>query len=118
MLVAAESDHFQVHGRHGSYIKDGLDPQEDNLKAGARPPAENWGHDARDGVLTQVDGDQLTQRPYPTLPGNYPAYYAGVRDAILGNGENPVTAAEAIRVMELIELGQESASKCQTLPLI
>ncbi|PKE29452.1 oxidoreductase [Rahnella sp. AA] len=115
MLVAAESARFQVHGTRGSYVKFGLDPQEDNLKAGARPPCENWGFDARDGVLTLAEGDTMTESVYPTLPGNYPAYYAGIRDAINGKGENPVPAADAIAVMELIELGQESADKRQTL---
>lgn len=115
MLVAAESARFQVHGTRGSYVKYGLDPQEDDLKSGARPPCENWGHDTRDGVLTLADGDNMTTSVCPTLPGNYPAYYAGIRDAVNGKGENPVTASEAIAVMELIELGQESADKKQTL---
>jgi scyllo-inositol 2-dehydrogenase (NADP+) len=52
-----------------------------------------------------------------TIPGNYPAYYAGIRDAITGDGSNPVTAEEAIQVMELIELGLQSAEKRQTLSL-
>ncbi|HBV40185.1 MAG TPA: oxidoreductase, partial [Erwinia sp.] len=43
--------------------------------------------------------------------------YAGIRDAINGNGANPVTAEEAIQVMELIELGLQSAEKRQTLSL-
>jgi len=117
LLVAAESARFQVHGTRGSYVKYGLDPQEDNLKAGARPPCENWGQDTRDGVLTLADGDNMTESVCPTLPGNYPAYYAGIRDAIQGKGDNPVTAMEAIAVMELIERGQESADKRQTLQL-
>lgn len=117
MLVAAESARFQVHGLRGSYVKYGLDPQEDNLKAGARPPAENWGHDARDGVLTLAEGDQITTSVCPTLPGNYPAYYHAIAEAIQGKGQNPVTAADAIAVMELIELGQLSAEKGQTIPL-
>ena len=41
--------------------------------------------------------------------GNYPAYYAAVRDALNGTGENPVPASRAVQIMELIELGIESA---------
>lgn len=117
MLVAAESPRFQVHGTRGSYVKYGLDPQEDRLKAGARPPQEDWGYDMRDGVLTLAEGDVMAEKTLLTLPGNYPAYYAAVRDAIHGNGRNPVTAEEAIQVMELIELGLQSAEKRQTLTL-
>ncbi|RWR03564.1 oxidoreductase [[Pantoea] beijingensis] len=117
MLVAAESARYQVHGTRGSYVKFGLDPQEDRLKAGARPPQEDWGYDMRDGVLTLADGDVMLEKALLTIPGNYPAYYAGVRDAINGKSANPVTAEEAIQVMELIELGLQSAEKRQTLSL-
>lgn len=117
MLVAAETPRFEVHGTRGSFVKYGLDPQEDRLKAGERPPQEAWGYDMRDGVLTLVDGDVMAEKTLLTLPGNYPAYYAAVRDAIHGTGRNPVTAEEAIQVMELIELGLQSAEKRQTLSL-
>ncbi|MFH8134444.1 oxidoreductase [Pantoea osteomyelitidis] len=117
MLVAAETPRYQVHGTRGSYVKYGLDPQEDRLKAGERPPQEAWGYDMRDGVLTLVEGEVMAEKTLLTLPGNYPAYYAAIRDAINGNGRNPVTAEEAIQVMELIELGLQSAEKRQTLSL-
>jgi len=42
------------------------------------------------------------------LPGNYPAYYEMIRDAILGSGTNPVTAEEAMTVMSLLEQGSQS----------
>ncbi|MFC0139046.1 oxidoreductase [Erwinia mallotivora] len=118
MLVPAESARYQVHGTKGSYVKFGLDPQEDSLKSGVRPPQEEWGYDMRDGVVTlAADDGSLVEETLLTTPGNYPAYYAGVRDAILGRGNNPVTAEEAIQVMELIELGLQSAEKRQTLSL-
>lgn len=53
-----------------------------------------------------------------TLPGNYPAYYAAIRDALNGVGENPVPASEAIQIMTLIELGIESARHRATLSLV
>ncbi|MGP4129799.1 oxidoreductase [Pantoea tagorei] len=117
MLVAAESPRYVVHGLRGSYVKYGLDPQEDRLKAGDFPPGEEWGYDMRDGVLTLADGEGVKEETLMTQPGNYPAYYAAVRDAISGRGSNPVTAEEAIQVMELIELGLQSAEKRQTLSL-
>ncbi len=117
MLVAAESARFQVHGTRGSYVKFGLDPQEDRLKAGERPQQEDWGYDMRDGLLTLADGEVMVEKALLTIPGNYPAYYAAIRDALNGHGANPVTAAESIQVMELIELGQQSAEKRQTMSL-
>lgn len=44
----------------------------------------------RDGVLTLVEGETRKEENWLTLPGNYPAYYAAIRDALNGNGENPV----------------------------
>ncbi|BDH46102.1 oxidoreductase [Salmonella enterica subsp. enterica serovar Choleraesuis] len=118
MLAAAESARYIVHGTRGSYVKFGLDPQEDRLKAGERLPQEDWGYDMRDGELTLAQGDELDKRPWLTQPGNYPAYYAAIRDALNGQGENPVPASQAITVMELIELGIASAERRATLPLI
>lgn len=115
LLAAAESARYIVHGTAGSYVKYGLDPQEDCLKAGARLPQENWGRDLRDGVLTTAKGEQLEQRPLATIAGDYPAYYAGIRDALLGQASNPVTAKEAIAVMELIEAGIASAQQRITI---
>lgn len=117
MLAAAEGPRYIVHGTQGSYIKYGLDPQEDRLKAGDRLPQADWGYDMRDGVVTLSRDDVLAEQPLLTLPGNYPAYYAAIRDAINGDGANPVPAAEAIAVMEMIELGIESDKQQTALPV-
>lgn len=71
----------------------------------------------RDGVLTRAEGDERVEETLLTIPGNYPAYYAGIRDALNGEGENPVPASQAIQIMELIELGMESAKHRSTLCL-
>jgi predicted dehydrogenase len=117
LLAAAESARYIVHGTRGSYIKYGLDPQEDRLKAGERLPQEDWGYDMRDGVLTLAQGEVMAEQTLLTVSGNYPAYYAAIRDALTGHGENPVPAAQAIQVMELIELGMESSKQRATLNL-
>ncbi|XTZ36657.1 oxidoreductase [Salmonella enterica] len=117
MLAAAESARYIVHGTRGSFVKYGLDPQEDCLKNGARLPQEDWGYDMRDGVLTRVEGEERVEETWLSLPGNYPAYYAAIRDALNGVGENPVPASQAIQIMELIELGLESAKHRSTLNL-
>ncbi|POU00299.1 oxidoreductase [Escherichia sp. ESNIH1] len=117
LLAAAESARYIVHGTRGSYVKYGLDPQEERLKNGERLPQEDWGYDMRDGVLTRVHGEEVVEESWLTVPGNYPAYYAGIRDALNGVGENPVPASQAIQIMELIELGIESAKHRSTLCL-
>ena len=117
MVAAAESARYIIHGTRGSYVKFGLEPQEDRLKNGERLPQEDWGYDMRDGVVTRVEGEELVEETLLTIPGNYPAYYAAIRDALNGTGENPVPASQAIQIMELIELGIESAKHRATLCL-
>ncbi|MEN0614573.1 oxidoreductase [Klebsiella indica] len=117
LLAAAETARYIIHGSRGSYVKYGLDPQEARLKSGERLPQEDWGYDMRDGVLTRVDGEERTEASWLTQPGNYPAYYAAIRDALNGVGDNPVPASQAIQIMELIELGLESARHRATLCL-
>ncbi|EPT0358901.1 oxidoreductase [Enterobacter cloacae subsp. dissolvens] len=117
MVAAAESARCTLHGTRGSYVKFGLDPQEERLKNGERLPQEDWGYDMRDGVVTKVEGETLVEETLLTIPGNYPAYYAAVRDALNGTGENPIPASQAIQIMELIELGIESAKHRATLCL-
>ncbi|EPL0393957.1 oxidoreductase [Enterobacter ludwigii] len=117
MVAAAESARYILHGTRGSYVKFGLDPQEERLKNGERLPQEDWGYDMRDGVVTRVEGEERVEETLLTIPGNYPAYYAAIRDALNGTGDNPVSGSQAIQIMELIELGIESAKHRATLCL-
>ena len=79
-------------------------PQEAALKAGALPGGPGWGIDPRPGTLTTAAGSE----PLPGPPGDYGAYYRAIRDAIRGTGPNPVTPAEALAVMTVLELGRAS----------
>lgn len=108
-LVASDNRRFTLHGKRGSFIKYGLDPQEDALKAGRRPGESGWGIDPEPGMLTIADGEFRRRSRHPGIPGDYLMYYAGVRDAILGTGVNPVSASEALAVMRVLELGAVSA---------
>ncbi|MCC8376132.1 MULTISPECIES: oxidoreductase [Photorhabdus] len=116
-VAAAESAVYTLHGMAGSYVKYGLDPQEERLKAGERPPHADWGYDIRDGIVTLSRGDELVTEYVPTLPGNYSAYYAAIRDAITLGKPNPVTASEAIQIMKLIEAGIQSAKQQRTVAI-
>ena len=113
-LMAAHDLRYAVHGTRGSFMKQGLDSQEDALKAVRTPGDAHWGVDPRPGTLVLAEGDDLTSRTIDGPPGNYRAYYEGVRDAIRGTGPNPVPATDALQVMRLIEAGvQSSATRCE-----
>jgi predicted dehydrogenase len=51
------------------------------------------------------------------VPGAYERYYALVRDALLTNGEPPVTLTEAIAALRVIEAAQQSAQEKSVIML-
>lgn len=117
-LVAANGLRFGVHGERGSYLKQGLDTQEAQLRAGLTPAAPQWGEDPLAGQLTLVaDDGSTTMHALQTQRGDYRQCYAGFREAMAGRAPAPVDAAQALAVMRLLELGQRSAAEGRTLPL-
>lgn len=108
-LVADLGPRFAIHGTRGSLLKLGLDVQEDALKAGQTAGAAGWGIDPEPLRLTLDRDERLVRSLRLCPPGNYPAYYAAVRDAATTGAANPVPAGEAIRVMRLLEAGRANA---------
>ena len=119
MLVAASAPRFALHGTLGSFVKEGLDAQEDALKAGARPtwpPQAGWGVDpGRATLVMRASDGTVVDTPVAMQPGAHQAYFAGVAAAIRDEAPNPVPAQEALNVMELIELGIASAEQRREL---
>jgi predicted dehydrogenase len=114
-LVPQPGPRFIVHGTEATFVKYGLDGQEAMLKAGGRPPRADWGLDMGTCTLSRNDGRTVQTRTVALQPGDYPAFYTGIRNAMLGIGANPVPVEEAIRTMGLIELGARSAAERCTL---
>lgn len=112
---------FRVLGSSAGFVKYGLDPQEAALREGARPtdggpwgeePEELWGRlGAGESPLTGGG------TPVRTLPGDYPAYYAAVSDALRGTGDNPVTALQAAETLDVLEAARRSAREGITVTL-
>lgn len=108
-LVADPTPRFRVHGTRGSFVKYGLDPQETWLREG-RMPVPQWGEDPAPGRLMLAEGTgevSSAEGPAP-LPGDYPAYYAAIAEALLEGGPIPVGVDEALEVMALLEAGLDS----------
>jgi len=116
-LAADPAPRYVLHGTRGSYVKHGVDVQEDLLRGGARPGGAGWGVDPSEGRLTLIgDAGRPEATAVPNLPGDYVRYYAMVRNAILGEAPPPVTPQEAVDLMELLDLGRQSATKAHALP--
>lgn len=117
-LTSPPGPRFHLRGTRGNFLKYGIDPQEAALKTITRIDTPQWGQDttANWGALhVDVDGNMVTQS-VETLPGDYRLYYAAVRDALLGKGPFPVTAAEAENAAKVLAWAQQSSDTRQEIP--
>ena len=117
-LTAIEPPRFAVHGTRGSYVKAGLDTQEDQLKAGLRPGQAGFGGGNASGVLRALEGEREVEHSVPTRDGAYFEFYRAVADSIVHGTPFPVLPQDAIDVMAIIELASESAREGKRLPFV
>lgn len=117
-MTVANGLRFAVHGTQGSYVKHGLDPQEDQSKSGLTPTDTEWGIDRICGTFTRVSLDgSIVESPIENERGNYAAFYEDVRDTIAGKRTNPVPSCQALDVMKIIEAGCVSAMERREIDL-
>ncbi|MEV6205957.1 Gfo/Idh/MocA family oxidoreductase [Kitasatospora sp. NPDC051914] len=108
-LTALGGPRLRVLGDSAGYVKFGMDPQEDDLKAGRHPgDGRPWGADdpAAYGTLGQ-DGsaDRI-----PTDPGDYPAFYAGIAASLADGTPPPVDPRDAVAALTVLEAARGSAA--------
>ncbi len=104
-LVRQHGPRYVLHGHKGSFIKYGIDPQEQDLKDNLQPDGLNWGvEDPKNwGELnTEINGLHY-QGKVETVPGNYLAFYDNLYQAVKNGKELAVKPEEAARVVQLIE---------------
>ena len=118
-LVPAQGPRYQVHGTGGSFIKWGLDPQEEQLAAGMAPGDPGFGDEdaGAHGTLTRMDGDTPRRETVPTAPGRYLSFYEDLARALRTGSPPPVPAVEARDVIRIIELALESDREGRRVPV-
>lgn len=113
-LVADPRPRFCVEGSEASFVKFGLDPQEDALKAGADPLDPSFGIDERTGTLTFPNG---RHQSVPNERGNYRLFYEALADSIVDGAPAPVDASDGRAVVALINLARRASQLGRRLPL-
>lgn len=98
-IAADLGPRFRVLGHDAAYVKHGMDPQEERLRAGEAPGGPGWGEEPEPAWGT------LAGRPHRTRPGAYQDFYAAV-----AAGAVPVPPQDAVTGLEVIEAARQSAA--------
>ncbi|RWA09229.1 hypothetical protein EKO27_g5880 [Xylaria grammica] len=104
---------FWVRGSKGSYHKAGLDPQEDQLKAGMKTSDAQFGRDTEEWhgrLVTVAENGEAREEVWPNVePVTYRGIYEQFGEALKGKGPVPVPASEARDVLRILEAAKESS---------
>ena len=107
-LVKLEYPKFIVHGINGSFIKYGIDKQEECLKNGMLPDETGFGLDTVEnyGVIdyTDASGDEREEVRVTPL-GDYGRIYDNLYEAIKNSKEKLIKDEEALLLLEILEAG-------------
>lgn len=112
-LMCEPEPRFVLHGTEGSFVKYGLDRQEEDLNAALTPGTPGWGVEDESiwGLLhTEKDGE-VVRRKHPSLPGNYAGFYNNIHRHLRHGEPLQTDAAGVLPVIRLIEAAWESSKE-------
>lgn len=117
MLVREPNTRYILHGTEGSYVKYGLDPQEDALKQGLTPSEPEWGIEDPEkwGTLNTNISDLHFEGLVETLPGSYQDYYRNIAEVIRGREKLMVKPEEAMNTIRILEHVIKSSEEKRTV---
>jgi predicted dehydrogenase len=99
---------LRVQGTTAGFLMSALDPQEAALRGGARPHrVADWGVPAEWERGRLVAGEHSV--PVPPEPGDWPRFYALLRDAVAGGGPPPVDPVDTVETLRVLEAARASA---------
>lgn len=109
-LVKEAGPRYILHGTEGSFLKFGLDSQEQLLKDGLLPDSPHWGEEAQEdwGILNQDHAGEDHKQTIETIPGNYGLYYDSIYEHLRNGAPLAVSAESARDVIRIIEAAYES----------
>lgn len=112
-FAAGDKKRFSIQGTKASFVKQGLDPQEQQLKDGLNPNSIRFGREDKSqyGVLFTESSNKIVV----TEEGSYEQYYTEIAQAIYTQTPAPVSANDGVQVMKIIELALLSCQSERTL---
>ena len=118
-LVKEPGPRYYLHGTEGSFLKHGIDPQEETLKKGEWPLGRDWGKEPESdwGLLNTESGGESFRGKYETIPGRYGDFYESIHKSLSSGNEPAVTAEQANMVIRVIEAARESNETGRKIPV-
>jgi scyllo-inositol 2-dehydrogenase (NADP+) len=99
---------LRVQGTAAGFIVPALDPQEEALRAGARPDrGAEWGAPREWERGRLVAGDQSI--PVVPDPGDWPRFYVLLREALVSGGAPPVDPRDAVQTLRILEAARRAS---------
>ncbi len=113
LMVYENSLRYAIHGTKGTFIKRGLDVQEEILRQDVLPNTADWGMEPEDrwGTLHSDAFTGIVQ----SEAGNYMGFYDSVYDSIVYGKEASVKPEEILRTTRVIDLAFESSQRQTTI---
>ncbi|KAJ7086756.1 hypothetical protein C8R44DRAFT_893551 [Mycena epipterygia] len=122
LSVRSPQPRYAVLGTKGSYVKYGVDVQEDQLKAILTPSAiheKGYGVEPESiwGTVECLEADDatMTKSTWPSEPGCYANLFRNLAAAIRDGGELAIKWEESMAVIEMVELAHRSSKEGKTL---
>ena len=108
LMVREDTPRYIIHGTKGSFIKYGIDVQEDHLKAGIMPNMPEFGYETPqfNGILnTEINGVHIRGQ-VTTERGSWHLLFQNIYD-VIKNGQEPLIKNEDIlaqlRIIEAVK---------------
>jgi scyllo-inositol 2-dehydrogenase (NADP+) len=119
-LVKEEGPKYILHGTNGSFLKWGIDPQEEILKTGVLPGGDFWGIEPEHkwGILNTWNNNNDRLQKIPTERGNYQLFYDNLYEAIRNGQPLEVKPQEARNTIRILELAMKSNREKRTVPVV
>lgn len=101
-LALIQKPRFYLRGTKASFMKNGLDPQEEALLTQsvdtARETPENY------GILKSREGESVI----PTMQGHWRGFYENLRDSLMGKAEPLVKLSQQERLVRVMDAARKT----------
>lgn len=114
-LVKEKGPTYSLHGTKGSFLKYGIDSQEEMLKSGLKPTGNwGWGQESQElwGKLDVLEESAIIE----SETGDYRKFYQNIYEAITQNAELEVKPEQAREVIRVIERALQSSKEKRVVP--